>query len=319
MNTWTAYLAIAIAGLTSLAAVWLLASGSRPSWNQVRDSGTGDNRQRLDDIDRKVTLLTRYVEEQIPRVVADSLRTQFTALNVLNSGSVNTDDGDGRVVAGPRDEASITREIAHSLNTPLAQIEAGVLSMRGTSDEQRRKLDGILDGVRICKSFLAAFREVATLTRDSHAWSPDSLRAALRAAAAVYADRGGRRPAMEVQMPDSVPGYSNNFVMAVLLPLLENAVEAVPVTGTVSVHGEPIGDIFRLSVSNSLSESNNSAESTLPDDIYRVGYTTKRGHDGLGLPAVCHLLGGRDARISHWVEDGQAMFTIDLPRGRREY
>jgi signal transduction histidine kinase len=313
VDTWTAYLAIAIAGLTSLAAVWLLASGARPEWNQVRDSGAGDNRQRLDDIDRKVTLLTRYVEEQIPRVVADSLRSEFKLLSVQSNRVVNTADSDVKVAGDPRDEASIIREIAHSLNTPLAQIEAGVLSMRGTTDEQRRKLDGILDGVRICKSFLAAFREVATLTRDSQAWSPDSLREALRAAATVYVERSGRDTAIEVQVPDSFPGYSNSFVMAVLLPLLENAVEAVRGAGTVAVRGESVGDNFRLTVRNNI------AESTLSDEIYRVGYTTKPGHDGLGLPAVCRLLAWRDARIGHRVEDGRVMFTIDLPRGRREY
>jgi signal transduction histidine kinase len=308
VNTWTAYLAIAVAGLTSLAAVWLLASGARPSWNQIRDSSAGDNRQRLDDIDRKVTLLTRYVEEQIPRVVVDSLRNEVVALNVLKAG-----DGESRVATHPHDDASIIKEIAHSLNTPLAQIEASVLSMRATTDEQRLKLASILDGVRICKSFLAAFREVATLTRDSHAWSPDSLRDALQAAAKVYADRGGRKPAFDIQVPDSIPGYSNSFVMAVLLPLLENAVEAVPMTGTVLVRGEPAGDRFRLRVCN------DSAEGMLPADVYQAGYTTKRGHDGLGLPVVRRLLAWRDAHLNHQVEDGQMMFTIDLPRERREY
>lgn len=308
MNTWTVYLAISLAGLTSLAAVWMLYLGTWPTRSRSRDIGTGDSRPRLDDIDRKITLLTRYVEEQIPRVVVDSMRAQLSTF-----GASNTDDQEAQVVADPRDAGPIIREMAHSLNTPLAQIEASVLSIRGTTSEQRRKLDRILEGVRISKSFLAAFREVATLTRDSQAWSPDSLCEALRAAAAVYMERGGHDRAIEVQVPDSVPGYSNSFVMAILLPLLENAVEAVSTTGTVSVQAEPVGDIFRLCVRN------DSAESALPTGIYREGFTTKPGHDGLGLPAVRRLLTSREARISHQVEDGQVIFTIDLPRGRRAY
>ena len=246
------------------------------SLNQVRDSGTGDSRQRLDDIDRKVTLLTRYVEEQIPRVVADSLRAQVTSL----TGITHLDDSGPRAAVDPYDDGSIVREIAHSLNTPLAQIEASVLSMSGVSGEQRQKLDKILDGVRIAKSFLTAFREVATLTRDSHAWSPDSLGDALRTAVMIYADRSGHSPAVDVQMPKSVPGYSNSFIMAVLLPLLENAVEAAPAASTVSVRGESVGDGFRMHVCN------DSAQSALPTDIYLAGFTTKHGHDGLGLPSV---------------------------------
>lgn len=308
MNTWTAYLAIAVAGLTSLVAVWMLTVGARPARYQRGDVATSDNRQRLDDIDRKITLLTRYVEEQIPRVVIDGMRTQLAKITIPAPN-----ESEARLATETNDDGPIIREIAHSLNTPLAQIEASVLSMRGTTDEQRRKLEGILDGVRVSKSFLTAFHEVGTLTLDSQAWSPDSLCEALRAAARIYAERRGREARIDVQMPDSVPGYSNSYVMAILLPLLENALEAVPTTGTVHVQGEPVGDSFRLCVCN------DSAESALPADIYSEGYTTKEGHDGLGLPTVRRLLTSREAHLRHQVEAGKAIFTIDLPRGRREY
>ncbi|MFJ7298151.1 ATP-binding protein [Streptomyces collinus] len=313
MNDWTAYLAIGVAGLTSLMTVWLLASGPRQTQNRRLDSGS-DNRRRLDDIDRKVTLLNRYVEEQIPRVVADSMRSHVTSsITVVANDTPSVLGKDAKVVSATAEQAAVVREIAHSLNTPLAQIEASVLSIRGTNEEQHRKLNGILEGVRICKSFLAAFREGATLARDSQAWSPDSLRSALRAATALYAAPDGNRPKVEVHMPRSVPGYSNNFVVAVLLPLLQNAVEAAPAHGTVSVHADDTGDGVRLRVSN------DTVETGLPDSIYHVGFSTKEGHDGLGLPSVRRLLASRDARISHLVADGRVTFTIDLPRGRREY
>jgi signal transduction histidine kinase len=306
MSDWTGYLAIGLAGVTSLSAVWALALRPRSIRNQLPDSGAMDNRRRLDDIDRKLTLLNRYVEEQIPRVVADSLRTQIASVRV-HTGSP---DGDAVVGNGPP-QAAVAREISHSLNTPLAQIEAGVLSMSDVTAEQRRKLDGILDAVGICKSFLAAFREAATLAPDSEAWSPDSLGDALRAAAALYAARAGGEPKVEVRAPQSLPGYSNNYVMAVLLPLLENAMEAVPPDGSVSVHVRRATEGFRLSVSN------DTIETGLPNSVYRVGYTTKQGHDGLGLPSVRRLLALREAHIGHGVADGRTTFTIDLPRGRR--
>jgi len=312
VNDWMAYLAIGVAGLTSLLAVWLLASSPRPEQNRGLDSST-DNRQRLDDIDRKISILTRYVEEQIPRVVSDSMRSHLTSLTMTANQTTSMVGHDQEVVSVPAEHASVVREIAHSLNTPLAQIEASVLSMRGTTEEQHRKLNGILDSVRICKSFLAAFREVATLARDSQAWSPNSLRSALRAATTLYADRAEHRPKVEVHAPHSITGYTNNFVMAVLLPLLENAVEAVRTNGSVSVHADEAYDGVRLRVSN------DTAETVLPDDIYYVGFSTKEGHDGLGLPSVCRLLASRNARISHLIANGRVTFTIDMPRGLHEY
>ncbi|MDX2693313.1 ATP-binding protein [Streptomyces ipomoeae] len=100
--------------------------------------------------------------------------------------------------------------------------------------------------------------------------------------------------------------------MAVLLPLLENAVEAVPTDGSVAVHVRRTAQGFRLSVADDTTETG------LPDTIYHVGYTTKQGHDGLGLPSVRRLLALREARISHGVANGRTTFTIDLPRGAGE-
>lgn len=119
MNDWTAYLASGVAGLTSLTAVWLLASGPRQAQNRRIDSGA-DNRRRLDDINRKVTLLTRYVEEQIPRVVADSMRSHITSITVTGNDSTNVLGGDPRAVTAPVEQASVVREIAHSLTLPVS-------------------------------------------------------------------------------------------------------------------------------------------------------------------------------------------------------
>jgi signal transduction histidine kinase len=295
----TAYLAIAAAGLSSLGAVYLLVAGVRPDRGRQSDGGSADNRGRLEEIDRKIAFLTRYVEEQIPRVVVESLR-----------GTVNVavDENPSKAMG---QDSMIVREIAHSLNTPLAQIEASVLSMRGTDEEQKRKLAGIIDGVRVCKSVVATYREVATLSRDSTAWRPDSLRKALHSLGTMVADRVGRTPEMTIDVPDTIPGYDNNFIVAVLLPILENAVEAAPDGGSVTVRYATRGDGFQLQVSNP------GAPSPLPADIYQAGFTTKHKHEGLGLHAVRNLLTLRDGTIRHEVQDGRLTFIIELPRGRK--
>jgi sensor histidine kinase regulating citrate/malate metabolism len=115
---------------------------------------------------------------------------------------------------------------------------------------------------------------------------------------------------MTIQVPDTVPGYDNNFLVAVLVPLLENAVEAAPDGSSVMVRYATHGDGFRIQVSNT------SIQGPLLADIYEAGFTTKHGHEGLGLPAARSLLARREGTISHDLQDGQLTFTIELPRGR---
>ena len=93
----------------------------------------------------------------------------------------------------------------------------------------------MLDATQICKSFLAAFREVASVSRDAGAWEPASLSHSLKAAANVYGNRVRKEFQLQVDMPDRLPEYDNNYVLAILLPILENAIEAVTRNGNVEM------------------------------------------------------------------------------------
>jgi signal transduction histidine kinase len=298
MADYAAWLAIGIAGIVSLAAV-ILVSGFRGR-SDYRASGTDSGTKRkLDDIDGRLTLLSRYLEEEVPRAVLNGIRGELDGMA-----------GRGPGVQTSETAASLIREISHSLNTPLAQIEASVLSLDRSAIRDTAKHDNILEGVRICKSFLAAFREVATLTRDVHAWSPDSIAKAVRSASALYAHRAGKSPQVEVHVADSVPGYNNNYLMAVLLPLVENAMDAVKPDGSVKVTGALRGDVYVIDVCN------DGVTGELPEDIYENGFTTKHEHEGLGLATVRRLVASkRDARIGHKVDGSFVTFTVELPRG----
>jgi signal transduction histidine kinase len=298
MGDFAAWLAIGIAGVVALAAVVL---ASRFNYlGDYRSAGADSaTRRKLDEIDDRLTLLSRYLEEEVPRAVLNGIRGELDGLA-----------GRGPSVQTTETAASLIREISHSLNTPLAQIEASILSMDRSVVRDTAKLDNILEGVRICKSFLAAFREVATLTRDVRAWSPDSISEAVRSASALYAHRAGKSPEVEVHIADSVPGYNNNYLMAVLLPLVENAMDAVKPDGSVKVTGALRGDVYVIDVCN------DGVVDGLPELIYENGFTTKHEHEGLGLATVRRLVASkRDARISHKVDGSFVTFTVELPRG----
>lgn len=204
---------------------------------------------------------------------------------------------------------SIVREITHSLNTPLAQIEATILALEVQSEEQKRAASGVLDATQICKSFLAAFREVASVSRDAGAWEPASLSHSLKAAANVYGNRVRKEFQLQIDMPDRLPEYDNNYVLAILLPILENAIEAVTRNGNVEMVGLPQKE------ANVISIGNDTVINVLSDRIYEPDFTTKPGHSGFGLAVVRRLVEARpDASVRHDLENGRVICVVKLPR-----
>lgn len=108
-------------------------------------------------------LLERLPDEIAFRVWQDTKRrvqrvTNVTA-DVVHLGSAD--------VSGER--ARLTQEIAHSLGTPLAQIEAAALSMEslsaGGDETAERAVRRIREGVEICKCFINAYRNYGTLQK----------------------------------------------------------------------------------------------------------------------------------------------------------
>lgn len=258
---------------------------------------------------RREQTLSRRSQRRAHTHVSDNPRQRVPD----SHGSEDVSAGDTLVtpdyggVSGSVD--SIVREIAHSLNTPLAQIEATILAINPESKDQRAKISEMLDAARICKSFLSAFREIATVSGDAEAWEPDSVSRSLKAAADVYADRTGKTFDLKVNAPDRIPGYDNNYIIAIMLPVLENAIEAVESSGVVEV------EILIGRDANIISVSNDTSLASLPERIYEPEFTTKPGHWGYGLAVVRRLVSARpNADVRHDLRDGRVFCIISLPR-----
>jgi sensor histidine kinase regulating citrate/malate metabolism len=105
---------------------------------------------------------------------------------------------------------------------------------------------------------------------------------------------------------DKVEGVSNSVVVAALLPLIENAMEA-------SAEGAPIVVSCELT-SAGVELHVRGRPSSLPvDAMYSSGFTTKKNHEGLGLSAVQRLLRAYPgSTLQHVVEGNDVTFTISL-------
>jgi K+-sensing histidine kinase KdpD len=212
------------------------------------------------------------------------------------------------------DAPLLIREISHALNTPLSHIEAALLTLepQATATEDggdiQERLRDILTSVQACKSIIAGFREVILAARSTTTWSPPSLRGAISSIALLSAGAAGRGTTVTVDLPDSVPEFSNNYLVAVLLPLIENAAESGQSHSVISISSRRSGNTYFFDVT--------SKPDALPksDEIYDDGFTTKAGHTGTGLSIVRRLISGRQgARVAHKITGKDVTFTVTLP------
>lgn len=212
---------------------------------------------------------------------------------------------------------SAVAEIAHSLGTPLSQIEVGLsrlgavdLSAEGAEEELGQIAQSIAASVEVSKAFLLSFREISSLESSTSGWEPGSLTSAISSAVELYKEKA-RKPAVRVllQLPEQLNGYSNSFAMAVLLPLIENAIEGAPDGSSVEVADSYEKGNLVLTVSNRCVDPEG-----LSSEIYVAGKTTKSGHAGLGLAVVRRLVTSRGGgSLNHSLRGGTVQFHVSLP------
>ncbi|MGW3894602.1 ATP-binding protein [Micromonospora profundi] len=251
--------------------------------------------------------------------LADSIRSlHFAIRELVESRLTDLRPTEQHVVinsiangSDPERDAFLVKELAHSLNTPLLSIEALALTVRATQGSSP-EIDHTLSAVSVCKSFIAAFQEISSVFDKTNEWAPDSLKESVEGAFKVYTQQASKNLTAVIELPQTIDGYSNSFLVAILLPLIENAIEASPPKSKVRIDCA-IADALVLNVVNGFSGI------AFGDEVYTAGHSSKAGHQGLGLPTVSRLVSTyRNGRVFHEIADGEVRFTIILPRRRRD-
>ncbi len=201
---------------------------------------------------------------------------------------------------------AIVRELHHSLGTPLAQIDAQALMLNSDADvDTRKRVEQIRDSVRLCWAFLDGYRASVSSYGPDRVSIPDAIASAV----SVYSSAHGPPVTVNVEVESRIAGYTPGFVLAVLLPLLQNAVEASPSGRPISVTQANLPHATAITIQNECPEP-----PTASDLIYEEGFTTKPEHSGLGLAGARRLLEALPgAGIVHSVIDGTVAFTVTLP------
>jgi K+-sensing histidine kinase KdpD len=212
----------------------------------------------------------------------------------------------------PGDDSGQTiRELAHSLGTPLAQIKAESIRLSGTDKQHKEAYGRIMASVDLCNSFITSFREIARLSTGGPILSLESLSKAIKTTTDIYMARDSKEINLDLRVPPRIDGYTNTYLLSVLAPLIENAVEGslnkAPVIIVCDDHDEEV--VFRIS--NHFEGKPPSDESFLP------GRSTKESHEGMGLSTVNRLVESQRNGHLELVLDGDvATFIVRLP-GRR--
>jgi signal transduction histidine kinase len=253
------------------------------------------------------------LSSQLNRTVEMSVRRNITAQRPV-SPAISV-----RKLATERRNAErrLIRELSHQVNTPISQMEASLLLIRreysGSLPAMDERLARIQTGLEMVKSTFLAFREGITGVRGASAWSPESLPNSLRSAFEMYQTSAEKHLQFVCELPEELEGISKNLLFALILPLLENAVDAASAGSEVRI-GFSLSDTrYTLSVVNSEVES-------LPfDEIYEDGFTTKAEHSGIGLSVVKDLLASQpDSTIEHNFSGRTVVFSISLRRPELE-
>ena len=191
------------------------------------------------------------------------------------------------------------KELFHCLMTPISQVDASLSTVKAKlsnidRDEiLERSLKSIQAGIKLTKSVLYAYRQVAYYTFNNVSEDTLTINDGVDSAELLYQSHSKKQLSFNNQnIPESIPGFSNYFILATLLPLLENAIYATESSQQISIEYEYIGQDHVFRISNPCQNSINIK------NLYKDGFSSKnekgKQHKGTGLAIVRNLIGKID-------------------------
>lgn len=191
------------------------------------------------------------------------------------------------------------KELFHCLMTPISQVDASLstvkakLSTIDADDVLERSLKSIQAGIKLTKSVLYAYRQVAYYTFNNVSEDTLTIKEGIDSAELLYQGHSKKQLVFNNQnIPDSVSGFSNYFILATILPLLENAICATESSQQISVEYKSVEQDHIFKISNPCNTPINIK------NLYKDGFSSKnekgKPHIGTGLAIVRNLIGKID-------------------------
>lgn len=204
------------------------------------------------------------------------------------------------------------RELFHALESPIATTEMALsnfqMSFQGINEIQLKKIEKIQNNLKLIKTVLYAYRELSFMTiRDSsNAFLPlpdiiQSIKDLVDFETNVKVLING--------FPDEIPYYSTNLVTILILPLLQNALEATPKNKMISVNYTDSDNYHAIKISNYCSKMPSLA------NIQTDGYSSKgKNHIGTGLSIVRRVSNIVGINFTLTINNNQVVANLELPK-----
>lgn len=206
------------------------------------------------------------------------------------------------------DNLDVVKELNHFIATPFSSVISNLEIIRSKLGKKaydvHENLDRIKSSIDLCKCVIATYREVAILSTSGDTII-GSLSDIVKNAVEIFKESHDKKNLIiEININDTVSGFSNHYLISILMPLLENAIVA-----------SPKGSLIKLYQQNDLEFIIENKCTPPPNlkDLNTQGYSSKDGHKGTGLMIVRHLLGiKKQGALSIAVDKNNVIQTVKL-------
>lgn len=178
----------------------------------------------------------------------------------------------------------ILSDIKHSMATPLSQILTNCELIKGSQDNNEKEyVERIEDITKLCLVIISSYVEQA---RISKGYNDMDIRQGLKTMDLYKNEYHKENVEIKYEgLPNKIEGYTNNQILTLLQPLVQNAIYASPVNGVVKLFFEQSNDRYTIKIVNQVT----GVMPTLKD-LNTMGYSSKAGHSGIGIQTVRNQL-----------------------------
>ncbi len=208
-------------------------------------------------------------------------------------------------------------DVKHSLMTPLSQILSNCELMEDElrSEKAKQYVDRIEKNVKVCQSIINSYKEVVAVAKTkTFIGLREACEACLESARKEY-----RKDSVTIAygngFVDDLEGYSNNLLIGLLAPLINNAVAASLGETSIEINIEEESDKYQLTISNFCE---NEAPTLM--QLNTVGYSSKNNHQGVGLSTVRNLIRlMKSAELKFDVKGNKVTVIINLEKRVKQH
>lgn len=203
-------------------------------------------------------------------------------------------------------------DVKHSLMTPLSQILSNCELMEDelSSDKTKQSLERIESNVKVCQSIINSYKEIVAISNTRmFIGLREACDACLESASREY-NKNAVLLVYGKDFIDAIEGYSNNLLIGLLAPLINNAVAASPNGASIEINIRDEEERYHLFITNL-------CEKEVPSlvQLNTTGYSSKDNHQGVGLSTVRNLVRlMKSAELKFEVNDNKVTVIINLEK-----